>query len=181
MKTLLCVVMGLLLWSCQTKKVNQREVAIYQTLREAAQQQRQDVHYFTRQAPDSLEQVYQLIVKKATTIDQALVALNDTLVQKAGKGVDTKTQAPKQAYETAQTHQILKPKLVQLNQTLRQYYEFLKVKAKGVPVPDLKVYDEKLYSRYFEGTPLIQCLQMLQQLRNDVWFNANLVSQRLSY
>ncbi|EAY27989.1 hypothetical protein M23134_02658 [Microscilla marina ATCC 23134] len=171
----------MLLWSCQAKKLSQREVTIYQTLREAAQQQRQDVHYFIRQAPDSLEQVYQLIVKKATAIDQALVALNDTLVQQAGKGVDAQTQAPKQAYEITQTHQILKPKLGQLNQTLRQYNEFLKMKAKGVPVPDLKVYDEKLYSRYFEGAHLMQCLHMLQQIRNDVWFNANLVSQRLSY
>lgn len=181
-KLLLGIVAGLCMWGCQTKQVTQREITIYHTLRQAAQQQHKDAIFFTQQPPsDSLEQVYQQVIKKANAIDQALVALNDTLIKQAGKGIDTQTKAPKQAYETKNTHQILQQKLPTISQQLGQFNAFLKTKAQGIPVPDLKTYEQNLYIHYFKGAYLIQCLHMLQQIRNNVWFNTNLVNQRLSY
>lgn len=179
---LLSIVIGLCLYGCQSRQVTEREIAIYQTLRQAAQQQHKDALFFTQKpSHDSLGQLYQQIIQKAKAVDQALAELNNTLIQRAGKGIDPQTQLPKEAYETTQTHQILKPRLASINQQLRQFNTFLKTKAQGVPLPDLKAYEQNLYLRYFKDAHLIQCLHMLQQIRNDVWFNTNLVNQRLSY
>lgn len=181
-KLLLSIVAGLCIWGCQTKQVTEQETTIYYTLRQAAQQQHKDAIFFTQKPPsDSLGQVYQQVIAKANAIDQALVALNDTLIQQAGKGMDKQTKAPQQAYETKLTHQILQQKLPAIDQQLHGFNTFLKTKAQGIPIPDLKTYESPLYTHYFEEAHLMQCLHMLQQIRNDVWFNTNLVNQRLSY
>ncbi len=181
-KLLLSIVAGLCIWGCQTKQVTERETTIYYTLRQAAQQQHKDAIFFTQKPPsDSLGLVYQQVIAKASVIDEALTMLNDTLIQQAGKGIDPHTKAPQQAYEIKHTHQILQQQLPAIDQQLRGFNTFLKTKAQDVPIPDLKTYAPPLYAHYFEEAHLMQCLHMLQQIRNDVWFNTNLVNQRLSY
>lgn len=183
MRAILCILAGLVLWGCQSGSVSNRETEVYQTLQAATKQQRLDFMYFLeKNKSDSLlTQANQLIKEKATKLDKIVTALKQELITKAGGGQNKQTGLPNKPYELKNSQRMLKARFDVVKNALISYNAFLKTTGRGIPLPDLKVYDQNMYVRYFKDARLIQCLFMLCQIRNDLWFNAHLLSQRLSY
>ena len=164
-----------------------RQIEVYQVLQEATIKQRKDFEYFTKVIlkdlhPDSLVSQNNLRIKNMVIQLMAdIQLLEKELLTKAGKGTQPDTKLPKRPNETQVTATTLQAKIPALGKVLNQYVTLLKKIGKDVPLPDLKTWEGNLYARYFEGTTLMESLVALEQIRNDVWHNANLVSQRTSY
>lgn len=171
---------------CTTHSVSQREVEIYQTLREAADKQRGDFVFFMKHLPqrspeDSLVvQHHQSIQKASVVIGQQLLALEQMLIVQVGQGKNSKTQLPNRLQAIKATRQLLIVHTKPLEQALKRYAQHLKSIGKNVPLPDLKTWKGNLYQTLFERATLLKSITILQQIRCDVWHNANLVSQRVS-
>lgn len=174
--------------SCKPPQtVNQREADIYHVLQKATAKQQQDFEYFTTVIlkdvhPDSLVSKNNAMMKAAAQKSIILIQkLEKTLIEKAGKGTNPETKLPKRPQEVRSTAKLIKAQIAPIKQSLAAYVGLIKQIGKDVPLPDLKTWEGNLYVRYFEGATLMKSLIMLQQMKNDVWHNANLVSQRTSY
>lgn len=170
---------------CTTHSVSQREVEIYQTLRETADKQRGDLDFFMKHLPrstsdDSLIVQHLSIQKAAAAVAQQLLTLEQMLIMQVGKGKNPKTQLPNRLIAIKATQQLLVAHIKPLEQVLKRHVQHLKSIGKNVPLPDLKVWKGDLYQTSFEQATLLRSITMLQQIRCDVWYNANLLSQRVS-
>ncbi|OJJ14077.1 hypothetical protein BKI52_44650 [marine bacterium AO1-C] len=188
MKLFGLLLMIFIFFGCDSDQTtNPREIEVYQVLQEATIKQLKDFEYFTKVIlkdthPDSLiSRNNQRIKKWVIQLMADIQLLEKELVTKAGDGTQPNTKFPKRPNEIKITAKTLKAKIPPIEKSLIQYVALLKEIGKDVPLPDLKTWEGSLYPRYFEGTTLMQSLVMLQQIRNDVWYNANLVSQRTSY
>jgi len=173
--------------SNQTADADPRQIEVYQVLQEAAVKQQQDFDYFTKiilkdVSPDSLaSKNNRQIETKANQLMSDIQELEKELLTKAGNGTQPNTKLPKHPNEITETAKILQTKVPPLSKALNQYVVLLKKIGQEIPLPDLKTWEGDLYARYFKGTTLMESLVMLEQIRNDIWYNANLVSQRTSY
>ncbi len=188
MKLFGLLLLTLALGGCTSDQTNDpRKTEVYRVLQEATIKQRQDFEYFTKVVlkdipPDSLiSQNNQRIKNEVIQLLADIQLLEKELITKAGNGLQPKTQLPQRPNEVKITAKILHTKVPVLEKKLNQYVALLQEIGKEVPLPDLKTWKGDLYSSYFEGTTLMESLVMLQQISNDIWYNANLVSQRTSY